>query len=174
MSIFKEHKNSWRIPLLGLALMAVIFGFWTLDLLSVPAQYECTFPNVRLDGDFCGQPLPAGFYIPAMFQNLILSSGNLTTGSILFVDWLRYGLSPSIFLTVLLPLVITVPMIFGLKKKWWRAINIVAWGIAIGFCIFFITSYPRLHWILWGLWLYFVIAVTALFLEIITLRADRQ
>jgi hypothetical protein len=57
MSWINEHKSVGRVAVLMLLLVAMM-GPWTFDLINVPAEYPCSAPNIRLDDDFCGTPLP--------------------------------------------------------------------------------------------------------------------
>lgn len=58
-----ENKTIWRMIILFLLLIAFI-GPWTYEQIHVPAQYECTPPNFRLEGDFCGTPLSGCGFLP--------------------------------------------------------------------------------------------------------------
>jgi hypothetical protein len=55
MSWLIVHKQYTRITFMALLLVA-LSGTWAYDLIHVPAQYDCSLPNVRLRGDFCGIP----------------------------------------------------------------------------------------------------------------------
>ena len=55
-----------RAFLLRGALIAVFVvsmaGPWVYDRIMVPAQFACSAPFIRLDGDFCGTPM-SGFHL---------------------------------------------------------------------------------------------------------------
>jgi hypothetical protein len=57
MNKILNYREYWRWAVIGL-MVASVFGPWVYDLIHVPAQFPCAPPNVRLDGDFCGFPLP--------------------------------------------------------------------------------------------------------------------
>lgn len=48
---FKPRINNCRVVIL-LSLLVAIMGPWTFDRIHVPAQYTCSTPFVRLEGDF--------------------------------------------------------------------------------------------------------------------------
>ena len=55
MSWIVEHKRLWGIAILALLLLAIL-GPWAYDQINVPAEYPCSAPFIRLEGDFCGVP----------------------------------------------------------------------------------------------------------------------
>jgi hypothetical protein len=162
MKWIREHKQAWRIGLLLLLCLAFL-GPWVFDLIVVPAQYNCQYPNMRLHGDYCGVPLP-GIWILAMlggwFIGLFLSQGSL--------DSLR----PLLLVLPLLPVISTLLLILRGDRKLGQVFQLVALVAALAFGLFLgLSSYPRLFWVLWGVWLYVVLAIAAITLEGVTLRA---
>ena len=58
----REHKNVWRVTVLALLRVAML-GPWWFSRIVVPSQYPCSNPLIRLEGDYCGMPMP-GSWIP--------------------------------------------------------------------------------------------------------------
>ncbi len=69
-----EYKRALRVALLILLLVAIA-GPWAYDRVNVPAEYPCTAPFVRLEGDFCGSPLSGAwvlFTITGALANIVV------------------------------------------------------------------------------------------------------
>lgn len=168
MSWIHAHKNVWRAAILVVGLVALV-GPWGFDQINVPAEYSCSPPNVRLEGDFCGLPLQ-GFRILGWFVlGLISTSADLVTGAIVFSDWARQLLF--YLLLLVLPLISTLLLLLRGDRRRLRIFSIAAWGLAAGMgLVIGLLNYPRLFWILWGLWLYIGLGFSALTLEVLSLR----
>ena len=142
-----RYKNVWRLLLL-LLLFVALSGPWTLDLINVPAEYPCSAPFIRLEGDFCGLPL-SGWRVILLFSCVLF----------LFVL--------PVFATLLI-------MMRGYRRG--RQIFLMAsWGLALSAAIWFgIAGYPRLFWVVWGVWLYIGSAASALILEGVAMVGGRK
>ena len=82
--------------------------------------------------------------------------------------------STSIFLLVL-PFFSTLLLILRRDYRHRQVFNIVAWGLAVGIGLLFgVTNYPKLFWVLWGIWLYIGLAIGALVLEGLTLKTQKN
>lgn len=162
MSWIKNHHRIWRIAVLALLLVAFL-GPWTFDRLYVPSEYEC---SVRLDGDFCGYPIP-GVSLSFWLSGGVI--GGLVTGDFFNSERIRELLLISLFLLLpSLPILSTLLLIPGQDHRRRQVFTIIAWVLAIGFGIFWgLNNYPELYWEVWGIWLYTGLAVSALILEII-------
>jgi len=56
-----------------------------------------------------------------------------------------------------------------------QVFTIFVWILAIGGALFFgLTNFPKLFWIVWGIWLYFALAISALTLEILLILSNRK
>lgn len=51
-----QNISIFRAGALILFVVALL-GPWTFDVINVPAEYECSAPFIRLNGDFCGMPM---------------------------------------------------------------------------------------------------------------------
>jgi hypothetical protein len=169
-----EHKNGWRVALLVLVLVAIV-GPWTIDQILVPSEYSCSTPNIRLDDDFCGTPLPGTWWLYWMVIGFVYASAGLVTGAMGFVEWADvFRVSLLLFLLVL-PFFSTLLLILRGDRRRRQMFNVVAWGLAAGIALWIgMSSYPRLFWVLWGSWLYIGLAASALMLEVLTLAAGSR
>lgn len=162
-----QHRRIWRIIILAIVLITFI-GPWGYDLINVPAQYECAFPNFRLEGDFCGVPLSGiTVFVPGL--RLVLDA----------VVRLVQGASPdpilarnlwSLFLILIVLPVFTIPILIMAGERLGRqSIHAVIWGLASagGLGLFLLLSSLRglLPLRLWGMWAYIALVVSALMLE---------
>ena len=177
MSFIAENKVLWRklVPVLFIISM---LGPWMFDLLNVPAQYPCGKPSVRLYGDFCGYPM-SGFevikYANSGFFFILdqLIKGNIA-GRILdlifpFYTWL-----------IILPFFSIILLIWNKNSRRLQTINLVAWGLA---CSVILTMFilqtigdPFVHnlYLLWGIWLYILVAIGTIANEIPVLRSSTE
>lgn len=171
MSWLEEHKRVWRVAILPAALVALM-GPWTFDLVNVPSEYTCSAPYVRLDNDFCGLPYPGTWLLQFLPIWFISVSGRLVAGDRNAVQQAREFL-PGLVLPLLLvlPFFSTLLLILRGDRVRRQVFNVVAWGLAasIGLLIG-VSRYPRLYWMLWGVWPYIASAASALILEVLALR----
>jgi len=173
----QEHKTGWRVAILAL-LLAAIMGHWIFDRINVPSEYPCSAPFIRLEGDFCGQPMP-GIWILLWVAAPIFEVIGLVTGATVLADFgrvflnrLLVGLVP---LMLVLPYFSTLLLILRRDRPRLQVFHIVVWGLAAGAGLLFgIQSLPRLYWVLWGTWLYIGLAVTALILELLVFVVGRR
>jgi hypothetical protein len=170
MPWISKHKKVWRVAILVVGLAALV-GPWGFDETNVPAEYTCSPPSVRLEGDFCGHPLE-GFRILGWFViGIIFSSVELVTGAIVFSDWVRQLLYSMYLLLLVLPLFSTLLLLLRGDHRRLQIFSIAAWGLAAGMgLVIGLLNYPRLFWVLWGPWLYIGLGVSALTLEVLSLR----
>lgn len=151
MSWTYEKKNVWRAAILVVGLAALI-GPWGFDRINVPAEFTCTPPNVRLEGDFCGLPLEGFRILGWIVLGLISSSAGLVTGAIGFSDWMRQLLYSMYLLLLVLPLFTTLMLLLRRDHRRLQIFNIAAWGLAVGMgLVIALLNYPKLFWLLWGL-----------------------
>lgn len=155
-----------------LLLAAVAFaGPWLFERIHVPAQYACSPPTVRLEGDFCGTPFPGVFIfltiIGAFFELVrALTLAELSRALQIFSVLL-------VLVLALLPLFTTLILVLSQGGRFKS--QVVAWGVA-AVCgpVFALIVVSRPRAALWGLWLYIALAVSALALELSALAADRK
>lgn len=150
-------------------------GPWVYDLLWVPAEYICSSPAIRLDGDYCGLPMSGIGLLCWGIPSLGHASVAFLSGDMTLIDWIK-DCSLGLLLSLLfLPLLSTL-LLFLLGDRLCRQrFGVGAWSLsaALGLLIG-LSSYPRLFWVLWGVWLYTALAVTALVLEGLVLAAGMK
>ena len=158
-----------------MVLVAVaIIGPWTLDRINVPAEYECSPPNIRLEGDFCGLPLSGTWFLRWIAYGLIYASAGLVTGALTLGEWARMFLTSLILFLLVLPVFTTLLLILRGEGRRRQVFSAAAWGVAAGVgLVIGLSSYPRLFWVVWGIWLHIGVAVGALILEVGTLAVGR-
>ncbi len=167
MAWLKEHVRTWRVVALILFVVSMC-GPWVFDFLIVPAEYPCTPPSIRLEGNYCGTPLSGLWLLSVFSSDLISPFTNLRSGSTDLVDWARSLLVAAALALFLLPLLTTLVLIGKNAALRWRAVHISAWGISILFALLLTSGgFTQLHLALWGVWLYRILAPTVLVLEII-------
>lgn len=139
-----KSKSIIRAGVLLLIVLALL-GPWMYDRVSVPAEYTCDKPFIRLDSDFCGIPLSV----------------------IQFFNWFAIGF----LFPFLLPFLTTAVLIWKVETHRLRTINLVAWALA--FLLTLLLFYFQLQdqaFRLWGLWLYILVAFGAWMVKFLALR----
>ena len=165
MAWVSKHQTLWRAVIL-LLLLAALIRPWAFDQINVPAEYPCTAPNIRLEGDYCGLALPgilitfwivAGFFITVGGQNSLVA--------------FLYSL---LAVLIVLPFFSTLFFIFRKKHHRQHVIQVAVWSLAVSVGLLWgISSYPSFYWQLWGIWFYVAVAASGLALEAIALMVAR-
>lgn len=174
MTWINEHKRIWRTAALLLLVVAFI-GPWAFDRINVPAEYPCSLPNERLEGDFCGIPLSGIWIFAAVIGLFGSSTAALITGARAFTDAGRELLFSLRLLLLFLPIFTT--LFLNLRGERWQMFHVVACGLATAIGLFlglsgFASSAPPPK--LWGLWLYFGVVASVLILELLGLVASKS
>ena len=171
MSWIDRNKKVLRACLL-VGLVVAFLGPWVYDQINVPAEFTCSPPNVRLYGDFCGTPLPGTWLITSAAGGLVYTGVHLYTDAVGFQNAARGLLFILVVLLFVLPFLSTLIVILRAERRGWRLFNIAAWALALGLALLLgLAELPRVYVALWGVWLYAVMAVCALVLEVRWLRA---
>jgi len=165
-----KNKRIWRTAILIMLLVALI-GPWTFERINVPAKYPCSPPFIRLEGDFCGEPMSGIWILSFMIFGMVSSSMGLASGGIVFIDWARQFLFSSFLFLLILPFFTTILLIGGKDSRRLRIIHLIAWGMAIGIGLLIaFSSFSGPRWeLLWGIWLFIGLAVSILVLELLNL-----
>ena len=166
MTWLNKHKRIWRATILLLLLLALM-GPWAFDKINVPAEYPCSPPNFRLEGDFCGVPLLGMRVflwtiggIMGMLLGLVMGSP-ISTGSV--GEILGASLYLILIILILFPFISTLRLMRSGDLRRNQIINIVV----------ILSGFSRLHLALWGLWLYIGLAAGALILEVLLFTTRR-
>lgn len=169
MKWVRDNRAFIRVTTLILFILSLT-GPWLYDVIMVPPEYPCGKPTVRLEGDFCGYPMP-GFQV---FSGFVV-------GFFHIIFQLLAGTFPGRFrelliglsLLPLIPFVITILLLWKRETPSLRTINLIAWGLGcIIPLVIFIAEWSVQTVRLWGLWLYILVAVGIVIFEIILMRTD--
>jgi hypothetical protein len=158
----------WRTAALILFVVALA-GPWPFDEIHVPAEFECSPPNVRLQGDFCGTPLPGRAVFTWVLGGFfsMLGRGAVSPGTPF-----PSLLAVSFVLLLVLPFVTTLLLIIGNGRR--SRLQVPVWGLATIVALFYaLARYSGLYPAFWGIWLYVWLAAGALTLELLVIVASR-
>lgn len=170
MSWIYEHQRTLRIALL-IVMAVALLGPWGYDRINVPAKYECSPPNIRLYGDFCGIPLPGIQLVFFVICGLFSISFSVLTGEYAFSERMQELFFVWLFLLPILSIISTLLLILRGNKPRRQLFTIIAWIFSIGVGLFIgLTHNPKMFWALWGIWLFVALAICALILEIIAFK----
>jgi hypothetical protein len=160
MSWLTDRKRVWRVILLALLAISTL-GPWAFEVIHVPARFPCSAPNVRLRGDFCGLPLPFSWGIindlPAMLTDTAFWS--YLVPNMMFMGFM---------LLPLLPLLSGAILIWRENDHSLHGVHLATIKLTLlitGLQTLLLGLIGRLHWTLWGLWLYLGAAAGLLVLE---------
>lgn len=167
MSWITEHARVWRIAALVLLLVAKV-GPFAYDLINVPAEYPCSAPFVRLEGDFCGVPMSGAYMLFALVGESVRIVSGLVTGGLLLAETSRQLLILLIGCLLLLPAFSTLLMILKGDRRWLQIFHMTVLCLAGGLMLWAFSAESGLRTIqLWGPWLYVASVMVLLILEII-------
>lgn len=165
------NKRTWRAAALILIVVAML-GPWTYDLISVPAQYTCEGPNVRLQGDFCGLPLSILWAGPGAILGAIVAvfTANMAPGY-----WFpQVPVMLTMLFIFVLPLTLLALLRRGKQGRWQTANAVVLTLATTGAAVHLILQLPRPYGPPWGALLYVIVALTLLALELFWLKRSRN
>ena len=131
MSWIDEHRRVWRGVILA-GVLAAIVGPWAFDVVSVPPEYPCSAPYVRVNDDFCGIPLPGTRILSGVFGGLITATGMLVTRTMPFEEWVRICVMCLFLSLLVLPVAVTLLLILREDRRRWRVLNFASWGTGAG------------------------------------------
>jgi hypothetical protein len=188
MAWINEHKNVGRVAVLMLLLVAIV-GPWTYTSDGVgPSTYSsggvppaawCRDPNVLLENGRCVRLVSGATVFTFMASAFLSMSVGLVTGEIVFAD--RAGELLGVFLFTILLFLLVLPffstlfLIRGGGSRRLRVFHLVAWGLAAVLSLLPAMSASVLPPVrLWGIWLYFGLAASALILELLALAAGSR
>jgi hypothetical protein len=140
----------------------------------VPAEYTCSPPNYRLEGDFCGVPLSGLWIFIAIIGNFFSTIAKLITGAIIFNSLTRELIFSLLYLFLIVPFFTTLLLILGKDRQFWLQKLFLGLAATIGLIFLGLSSFSVLRLTLWGFRLYVVVAVIALLMEMRTSRIDKK
>ena len=176
MTWLNRYARGWRTFILLLLILAFISP-WGYERINVPAHYDCTPPFIRLEGDFCGTPLPGIWSLFVSFGLIFTTIAGAAEATFsLLLTRVLFSL-----LTLLTPLAILSSLFivwFSGGQSWpqTRHLKILRLSVVggFGFLLFVVLlPGPGLFYI-WGAWAYALLALVALLLETVVWRNDRR
>lgn len=171
MSVIISRQQTWRAAALILIVVA-LFGPWAYDLISVPAQYPCEAPFVRLQGDFCGQPVALLLAGPGAILGAIVAA---LTGNIAAGYWFPQVPVMLTMIFVFVPPLTVAVLLRRDEPERWQTINAAVLALAAaGAAVYLALQLPRPYGPPWGGLLYLVVVLTLLALELLSLRRTRR
>ena len=154
MAWIVEHKRVWGIAILALLLLAIL-GPWAYDQINVPAEYPCSAPFIRLEGDFCGVPYSGMQMLSNLPAVLISVAVGTITGSMAITDLGRTIPTILLMLCALLPVMSALVWIFSGRQRRASIFHVAAWALAVVFIVWMLPHISAFRADqLWGLWLY--------------------
>ena len=168
-----EQKRTIRLIYL-LLLVIAINGPWGYDRINVPAEYPCTPPNIRLEGDFCGLPLSLAWSLSSVVEGLVYIVREVDLGSLRLANVIP-ELRVFLYLFLLLfPMISTAVLILGSRSRRWQMLHIAGLILAAGIAGLLAwlgnSTSGWILWLLWGLWLYILLTASLFALEVLGLR----
>jgi hypothetical protein len=177
MSWIIEHRRVWGIAILALLLLAMM-GPWAYDQINVPAEYPCSAPWIRLEGDFCGLPYSGMQMLSNLLGALISLAVGTATGSMAITDLGHTIPTILLMLCVLLPVVSALVWVTSGRQQQASIFHLAAWGLAVVFVVWMLPHISAFRAEqLWGLWLYSALVCGGLILAGVALAVrgrDRQ
>jgi hypothetical protein len=166
MRWINEHKRIFRVTFL-ICLIIAISGPWFFDQISVPSQYPCSAPNVRLDDRFCGLPLSISWFFSEIFRAPLNILRELVAGLLQAGDAFRQSIIVMLLCLLLLPALSSAILIVRGERKRRPILHIVGLGLAAGIGGWIAwLGYSRASWMLWGVWLYIGLTASMFVLEV--------
>jgi hypothetical protein len=175
MSFIIENNVLRRKLVLALFIVSML-GPWTFDLLNVPAQYPCDMPSVRLYGDFCGYPMSGFGAVKWAAGGFFYILDELTKGN--FAARIPELITLICMWIIVLPFFSILLLIGNRNSRRLQIINVIVWGLA---CLPTLTmfilqtnrdQFVQFFYLLWGLWLYILLAIGTIIFEILVLRLN--
>ena len=164
MAWLSRRRNLVRFTILILLVISIL-GPWAFDRIYVPDEYTCELPFVRIDGDFCGSIMSWLSLFSWFTDGFLITLRRLIAG--LFAGRARELLAMLLVMLPVLPFFSTLLLIWRRDSTRLKTIHLIAWGLGCLFPLLIIAfewNGPVTK--LWGLWLYFLLAISALLVEI--------
>lgn len=175
MEWITEFKMTWRVAGIALLIFALI-GPWTYEVVNVPAEYACNAPYVRLEGDYCGEPMPGAWIIFGLALGFFSNLAGFLAGTVSFAGRARELLFMFLSIFPVLALLSTLLVIWRKNSRTLSAFQIAAWALAAILGLFLAVSGISMapHRFLWGAWIYAGLTPIVLVLELLALVGTRK
>ncbi len=170
----RSHRRMWRIIFLTILLVAII-GPWAYDRINVPSIYPCGDGWFRLEGDFCGSPLPGTRLFTFGLEAFSTSIQRMIAGEAQ-LRWEIQNFSFGILvLLVFLPLLSLLRMSIREADKKLRRRHLLILGLAVLIVVpYAFVGFLSFNWMSWGIWLYLGVLICVLFFEVLNYLQGRK
>jgi hypothetical protein len=165
-----SDRQIWRFIFLVLVLVAIA-GPWAFDRINVPAQFPCSPPFIRLEGDFCGTPMRGITLLYWMLLEVVGVIWNFLTGELPLARLASRMLRLSFLFLLLLPLFTTLLLLKHQASRGLQRFHIITLLFVTGMGLW-VVNVPAsgFHPALWGMWVYFTLGFLMLIVELFSLR----
>lgn len=197
MSFIVQNKIWFRTFALALFIISML-GIWGFDLIDIyiPTSSPCHIYNslvgksflseehfIRLNDGTCIITI-SGFEVIFIFAMRLLGTFNeLINGNLDAVQFPDLIALPGIFL-IILPFINNLLLLRNQSSRRLQIINVIVWALAclpaLGVFLFatnidvLTKYYYKYFYLLWGLWLYILLALGAIVLEILLLKSENK
>lgn len=172
MSWIKEHKRRWRTAVFILLLISII-GPWTFERIYVPTEYACP-SSIRLEGDFCGIPLSGVWLFTAILGSFFSVTVRLISDAQSLTNVTRELIFSILYLFLVVPFFTTLRLILGKNHRFWSQGLFLGLAVAVALLFWGQSNLSVPPQTLWGFWLYVMVIVTALIMEMFTIGTDKK
>jgi len=160
-------------------LLAAIMGPWYYTLDGVPPPEWCHAPLFLLGNGRCAGLVSGATFIFFMTAVSLSINVGLVTGATTLTDRTREFIGIYLFMMLLflliLPFFTTLLLTWRRDSKRLQIFHLTLWGLAAVLSWLLVASEPVLRsGRFWGIWLYIVVAVSALTLEVFALVSGRN
>lgn len=177
MSFILEKESLLRKLIMAGFLLAML-GPWSFDLVGVPAQFPCKGLPVRLVGEYCGHPVSGFRGIIMVASSLFRILSAVVNGTI---DTLLPELIALIILLfAFLPVISSIQLVRNNSSRWLQVVNLILWVLgALAASAMFAMQMTRpqvapVVYLVWGVWLYILVAVSAIVLEVVVMKNNAK
>lgn len=147
------------------ATLLSLIGPWAFERVNVPAEYDCSKPYVRLEGDYCGLPV-AGFKIIVLVFGVILEMpARLHVGGASLSEAFRAVLVFCLAALALLPVLLELVSVLAYRGEKLKSVLAPVWALGVSLTVLYGSAFRATYLVQWGLWLYVVTGLIALTME---------
>jgi len=170
----REHMVVARLFVLALLIIALL-GPWVYEALSIPDEYACQPPLVRIRPGFCGDPMSGWFVLGYLGVGFFGVLWALISGVHTFQDAGKELMVGLVWLTAL-PLLSSLLVMLRGEHPRLKAFHRVALLLAMALTlVFIIAEQPSVVSVrMWGPWLFLAALIAGLGLEVASLLGRKK
>ncbi len=178
MEIINRHKGVLRGAMLILLLAAMV-GPWFFSEDGVPPAEWCHEPNILLGNGRCASLVSGVEVLSFMIQGSLSLLEQLVTEVVTgrIREYITIFLLDVLLVLLVQPIFSTLLLSYGEDRPRRRVYNFIAWMLAVVIAGLWISVSYRSSGLgveLWGVWLYFGVAVGMLVMELLLLVSRRR